>query len=650
MENREQQRIRSVANIVNQQPINPVEPNKQNSGSTLDQRIKKMQNTAALARILGQARNPTQPLFQLDRSALQKSTSQQSTNSQASLPPQSMESTPIPSTSQPNPVITLPTLQIPKKSNLTFMEKFKAQHDNHENPEYYKVATIACAQDKNKIIPIYRFADEKRAYEAAEGHGRNQYKFNGRLVSYFPEAGKVPNKAKFKNEYQKQVWIHMLENIGTYNLYTLLGNFDDEENVIIHNLNQPINVYFNGLRDSILMATRKSLQAFELKERNRNIIIETREKKTLIVIESVISYSNHKRTPEDIERCPIIDKAIREQQEYAFKSQSISRIRNDIVFISTQGCYDETTMQEHLVEITIMDYHGRPILSTIITPRVFVTINPKHLGFDEDDLTSGKDEINMMEEIRKMVKNKVIIGYDIKKTLRLGSIFTYYFQGYIDLEKSQLLKRKSGINSTKVKLTQLTKSFHIKTKYPIRTMQRCSIYRQLWKKIELEALDILQITEQYQEQDVLELQNQMEDEFTSIGHTPANIPRTLIKETSKANSAKVQPKFPTTTLSIDTSPMKKLKLTTNEDMANIPILTTITRKCRTQKSNITKICLINGEEYQIQAIIANPLHEPNRTIICQTSKPNDSQGREVLKGGRYVEDHREQNMKNENSN
>jgi len=84
----------------------------------------------------------------------------------------------------------------------------------------------------------------------------------------------------------------------------------------------------------------------------------------------------------------------------------------------------------------------------------------------------------------------------------------------------------------------------------MRTMQRCSIYRQLWKKIESETLDILQITEQYQEQDVLELQNQMEDEFTSIGKTPVSVPRTLVKETSSSEITKIQPKLLTTTFSI----------------------------------------------------------------------------------------------------
>jgi len=424
-----------------------------------------------------------------------------------------------------DPTVVAPTLQLPKKSTLPFMERFQAHHNNHENPEYHKVATIPCGQNKYKIIQIYRFADEKRAYEAAEEHGRNQYKFNGRLVSYFPAVGKMPNKAKFRNEYQKQIWIHMLENIGTYNLYTLLGKFDEEENIMIHNVNQPIEVYFTGIRGPISVASKRSLQAFELKERSRNVIIQTQEKRTIVVIESVIPGSNIKQNPEEIEMCSHIDKALMSQREYEFKSPPTITIKKDIIFMSAQGCYDETTMQEHLVEVTIMDYRGNILLSTIITPRVFVTINPSHLGFDEDELMRGKDEMNMAKELRKLTKNKIIIGYNIKKTLRLCNIYTYYIQGYIDLEKNKLLKRKSGVHTKQIKLSQLAKKFNIRTKTPMQTTQRCEVYKQLWNKIEYEILDIFNISEQYQEQDVLELQNIMEDEFTSIGQTPMRVPK-----------------------------------------------------------------------------------------------------------------------------
>ena len=88
----------------------------------------------------------------------------------------------------------------------------------------------------------------------------------------------------------------MLETVGTYNLYTLLGKFDKEENIIIHNVNQPIDLYLTGLKGLIPMSSKKSLQAFALLERNRNMVIQTIEKRSIIVIEAVIPGSEIKKT------------------------------------------------------------------------------------------------------------------------------------------------------------------------------------------------------------------------------------------------------------------------------------------------------------------------------------------------------------------
>ena len=134
----------------------------------------------------------------------------------------------------------------------------------------------------------------------------------------------------------------------------------------------------------------------------------------------------------------------------------------------------------------------------------------------------------------------------------------------------------------------------------------------------------------------------MKDEFTAIGRTPINLPRDLIKESTNPKIRNENPEITitksTTSFSINTSPMKRLRITSNEDNE---------QKCRVQNSNIPKICIINGEQYQIQAIIATPIKEPNQPILCQTSKLNDSQGREVLKGGRNVGIHRnKENPKN----
>jgi len=638
--NNQNQNNQVVARIQKQQSINTVEPTNQNPTSTLDERIQKMKTTAALARILGKARQSAQPLPQSDNTTSQAKAS----TSHISHP----TPTEKPTTSQ----LKLPILQLPKKSKISFIQRFRAYHANSQKPEYQKVASTPCEQNEN--ISFYMFKDKERAYKAAKEQGTNQYKYGGgRLVSYYNTVEKVPNKAKFTNEYQKQVWIHMLETVGTYNLYALMGKFDEEENILLHNANHSIEVYVTGLQGPIPMASGRSLQAFGLKERTRNLIIQTFEKRTIIVIEAIIPWSEIRRTPEDIDLCTNIEKAIVGQQGYKFKPHVTPELPKDIIFIAAIGCYDETIMQEHLVEVTIMGYQGNTILSTIIAPRLFVTINSQHLGFEEDDLTSGKDEITTMKEIRKLVRNKIIITYNVKKVMRLCGIFTGTIQGYIDLERYELLRRQCGIFTNQIKLIQMAKKLNIKTRHPMRTAQRCHIYKQLWKKVEPESTEIMRINYNYPEEDVIELQNRMEDEFTSIGKTPQHLPRNLIKGTKSPERRNTNPTTtiskPPTLFSIDTSPMKRLKLTTNEDMVNIPLLSTIKRKCRTQKSNIPSICLINGEEYQIQAIIANPLHEPKQTIICQTSKSNDSQGREISKGGRYVRDLQREDSQREDS-
>ena len=243
MDNQKQPRIQPVANIVREQPINPAEDREQTPNSkrqsSLDQRIQNIQTVAKRTKTSIQSlfksvkTNPItrQPINQKPICEdLEKPSISQTTNNE-------------------HPASLAPALQPPRKSTISFIERIQAHHTNHEKPEYHKVATIPCGQNKHKLIPIYRFTDEKRAYEAVEELGKNQYKFGGRLVRYFPTVGNMPNKAKFRNEYQKQIWIHMLEAIGTYNLYTLLGKVDEEENVIIQNINQPIEIYLTGLRE-----------------------------------------------------------------------------------------------------------------------------------------------------------------------------------------------------------------------------------------------------------------------------------------------------------------------------------------------------------------------------------------------------------------
>ena len=164
----------NIANILRQQPINPTEsdPNTQIRQLLLDQRIKSMQT------IVEPIQQPPRALLKLT-SSINKSRNQKSA---FSLHQSSISTSPLQSTSKeiinkPQSILSLPTIQIPKKSALSFIQRFTAHHANRQNPDYRKIATITC--EKNQDIPIYLFKDEKRAYKAANEHSTNQYKFGG---------------------------------------------------------------------------------------------------------------------------------------------------------------------------------------------------------------------------------------------------------------------------------------------------------------------------------------------------------------------------------------------------------------------------------------------------------------------------------------
>ena len=299
MENQSQSTNQMRANIMRQQPVNTTELVTSASipKPTLEERIRTMESLTKLIPtstpisqsyaidITGKCINQSiaitnkTPIVQCQPIAIMANVSNV-------LSPSTSQTLIQPSSS--TMATTLPVLIAPKKSSHSFMQRFTAQNINHQQPECRKVATIPCDLNKEKNITLYVFKDDKRAYEAANDYGRNKYKFGAGIASYFSTIGKVPNKIKFDNEYQKQVWIHMLENVGTYNLYALLGKFDAEENIIIHNVNQVVDIYIGGLKGSIQLGSKRSLQAFELKGRNRNIVIQTTEKRSVLVIESII--------------------------------------------------------------------------------------------------------------------------------------------------------------------------------------------------------------------------------------------------------------------------------------------------------------------------------------------------------------------------
>ena len=80
----------------------------------------------------------------------------------------------------------------------------------------------------------------------------------------------------------------------------------------------------------------------------------------------------------------------------------------------------------------------------------------------------------------------------------------------------------------------------------------------------------------------------MEDEFTTIGRTPVNLPRTLIKEAQATSTVT------TTQLTINTSLMKRLRISMDENELSIPLLKNIQKKCKmdAHSSSLPTTCIM----------------------------------------------------------
>ena len=129
----------NIANSLRQQPTNPMEsePNKQTHQRSLDQRIKSMQTIAE--QIQQHPRSLLKPTSSTNKLRNQKSSS--------SLHPSPISTSLLQSTSKEitnnsQSIPSLPTIQIPKKSALSFIQRFTAHHANHQNPNHRKIATI----------------------------------------------------------------------------------------------------------------------------------------------------------------------------------------------------------------------------------------------------------------------------------------------------------------------------------------------------------------------------------------------------------------------------------------------------------------------------------------------------------------------------
>jgi len=128
----------------------------------------------------------------------------------------------------------------------------------------------------------------------------------------------------------------MLEYIETYNLSALLGQFNETENIYINSTNQNITIHMGGLEAPIKLLSNNSLEAFELKERSRNLIIQIYELRTIIVIESITKKGEPKSLPKNDPKCRIY-KAIMSKRNYELVEEEKVKMPASILYVAGHG-------------------------------------------------------------------------------------------------------------------------------------------------------------------------------------------------------------------------------------------------------------------------------------------------------------------------
>jgi len=81
-------------------------------------------------------------------------------------------------------------------------------------------------------------------------------------------------------------------------------------------------------------------------------------------------------------------------------------------------------------------------------------------------MMQGKDEVKVLETIKRLVMQKVIVCYGALNIFRICSISTSLIHGFVDLERSEPLRRRMGNQMGKIALNTMTKNVISPGKYP----------------------------------------------------------------------------------------------------------------------------------------------------------------------------------------
>ena len=113
-----------------------------------------------------------------------------------------------------------------------------------------------------------------------------------------------------------------------------------------------------------------------------------------------------------------------------------SEIRNRIIFIDVEAASTDITSTIP-ISIAAIDYDGFTLMNEHICPRQHISnYRTRDHGLTEDDLIGKRDSETVLQDVRRMLRGRIIVGYDLHLEYTTLNIKIKEIAGARDLQSS----------------------------------------------------------------------------------------------------------------------------------------------------------------------------------------------------------------------
>lgn len=326
---------------------------------------------------------------------------------------------------------------------------------------------------------IVKIPNSNRPYEACFDRVTRAYQQHRSESLHFPSAVRIPNQCKFDELFARTLTIYRIQETSPTLLHLMLHTWTIEFPmqptgfINIHNCGPPLSINVDGITCNIRLGQNQSLIL-----RGPNSLFY----RTQIVPSTVPQVvAIEILAPMDI----VFDTGIDEQFPFInIKTARLSYPENSILFIEALRAKSPKSIAPNTItQISIIDFVENTVLNTRITPRAYVNYPQS----SNADLTNGMDEMAACNQIRRIITNKIVVGFHLKDLLRYLQMPCYQVKEIRELSKSQDLEAITTPQSDEFKLEQLAVKLKIlgpgKDKFPYMAVDDTLVRAQVLKKI-----------------------------------------------------------------------------------------------------------------------------------------------------------------------